>query len=43
MDDDWKTFLVKLVRKTKANILPIYFDGKNGLLFHIFASKLKQH
>lgn len=41
IDDDWKTFLAKLVHQTKANILPIYFDGKNGLLFHIFASKIK--
>ena len=22
-------------------MLPIYFDGKNGLLFHLFASKMK--
>ena len=22
-------------------MLPIYFDGKNGFLFHLFASKLK--
>ena len=21
--------------------MPIYFDGKNGLLFHLFASKIK--
>ena len=21
--------------------MPVYFDGKNGLLFHLFASKLK--
>ena len=40
-DDEWKTFPAKLAHLTKANILPIYFDGKNGLLFHIFASKIK--
>ena len=40
-DDEWKTFPAKLVHQTKSNILPIYFDGKNGLLFHLFASKMK--
>lgn len=40
-DDDWKTFPAKLIHQTKADVLPIYFDGKNGLLFHIFASKMK--
>ena len=40
-DDDWKTFPAKLAHQTESGILPIYFDGKNGLLFHIFASKLK--
>ena len=41
LDDEWKTFPAKLAHKTKASILPIYFDGKNGLLFHLFASKIK--
>ena len=40
-DDEWKTFPAKLAHQTKASILPIYFDGKNGLLFHLFASKIK--
>ncbi len=40
-DDNWKPFPAKLAHQTKTNILPIYFDGKNGLLFHIFASKIK--
>ncbi len=40
-DDEWKTFPAKLAHQTKADILPIYFDGKNGLLFHVFASKIK--
>ena len=40
-DDDWKTFPAKLIQQTKTDILPIYFDGKNGLLFHLFASKMK--
>ncbi len=40
-DDEWKNFPAKLIHQTKTDVLPIYFDGKNGLLFHIFASKLK--
>ncbi len=40
-DDEWKTFPAKLIQQTKTSVLPIYFDGKNGLLFHIFASKIK--
>ena len=41
IDDEWKTFPAKLVHQNKTDILPIYFDGKNGLLFHLFASKIK--
>ena len=41
IDDDWKTFPAKLLHQTGSDVLPIYFDGKNGLLFHIFASKIK--
>ena len=40
-DDEWKTFPAKLIHQVKADILPIFFDGKNGLLFHLFASKMK--
>ena len=40
-DDEWKSFPAKLVHQTSTDILPIYFDGKNGLLFHLFASKMK--
>ena len=31
----------KLIHQTEADVLPIFFDGKNGFLFHLFASKLK--
>tara|TARA_A100001015_G_C15023008_1_gene728984 strand:+ start:909 stop:1733 length:825 start_codon:yes stop_codon:yes gene_type:complete len=41
VDDEWKLFPAKLIHKTKTSVLPIYFDGKNGLLFHLFASKIK--
>ena len=40
-DDEWKLFPAKLIHQTKSDVLPIFFDGKNGLLFHLFASKLK--
>lgn len=40
-DSDWKNFPAKLIHQTKSDVLPIYFDGKNGFLFHLFASKLK--
>ena len=40
-DEEWKLFPAKLIQQTKSDILPIYFDGKNGLLFHLFASKIK--
>ena len=40
-DDEWKLFPAKLIHQTKTDVLPIYFDGKNGLLFHVFASKMK--
>ena len=41
LKDKWKLFTAKLIQQTHTDILPIYFDGKNGLLFNIFASKLK--
>ena len=41
VDDEWKLFPAKLIHQTKTDILPVYFDGKNGLLFHLFASKIK--
>ena len=40
-DDEWKPFPAKHIHQTKTDILPIYFDGKNGMLFHLFASKIK--
>ena len=41
IDDEWKLFPAKLIHQTRTNVLPIYFDGKNGLLFHFFAAKMK--
>lgn len=41
IDDEWKNFPAKLIHQTKTDVIPIYFDGKNGLFFHLFASKMK--
>ncbi len=41
IDDEWKLFPAKLIHQTKTDVLPIYFDGKNGFLFHFFAAKMK--
>ncbi len=41
IDDEWKLFPAKLIHQTKTDVLPIYFDGKNGFLFHFFAAKVK--
>ncbi len=39
--DEWKLFTAKIIQQTKTDVLPIYFDGKNGFLFNIFADKIK--
>lgn len=38
-DLPWKIFPAKLVQAAKADVVPVYFEGQNGALFHI-ASKL---
>ena len=40
-DGDWKQFTSKLAIKTKAPILPLFFQGQNSQLFHI-ANKIGQ-
>ncbi len=32
-DDPWNTNFAALVRKTKATVVPVYFPGRNSLLF----------
>ena len=39
--DHWKLFTAKLIQQTRSDVLPIYFDGRNGFLFNLFASKIK--
>ncbi|MBB4064866.1 1-acyl-sn-glycerol-3-phosphate acyltransferase [Gellertiella hungarica] len=34
-DLPWKIFTAKLVQAAKANVIPIYFEGQNGRLFHL--------
>jgi putative hemolysin len=38
-DLPWKIFPAKLVQAAKADVVPVYFEGQNGALFHL-ASKL---
>jgi putative hemolysin len=41
IDAEWGDLVSSLALKTKSAVFPIYFSGKNGLLFHFFASKVK--
>jgi putative hemolysin len=34
-DLPWKMFPAKLIQSAKASVLPIYFEGQNGWLFHL--------
>lgn len=38
-DLPWKIFTAKLIQAAKANVIPVYFEGQNGRLFHL-ASKI---
>jgi putative hemolysin len=38
-DNQWDITIAKLLRITKADVIPLYFDGRNSLGFH-FLSKL---
>jgi len=31
----WKTFTAKMIRASRATVLPVYFDGQNSPLFHL--------
>lgn len=35
IDPKWQTSVAKIIRKTKAHVLPVHFDGQNGWLFQI--------
>lgn len=34
-DPEWNTNIAQIARRTKANILPVYFDGRNSWLFYL--------
>ncbi|WP_209003287.1 lysophospholipid acyltransferase family protein [Stappia taiwanensis] len=31
----WKTFTAKMIRASRATVLPLYFEGQNSALFHL--------
>ncbi len=31
----WKTFTARMIQSAKASVLPVYFEGQNGWLFHL--------
>lgn len=35
VDPPWSTTVGRLIRRTEATVVPIYFDGINGALFHL--------
>ncbi|TNE60192.1 MAG: acyltransferase [Alphaproteobacteria bacterium] len=45
LDPDWQPFTSHLIRKARATVLPIHFDGQNGRLFQTvsqFSTALRQ-
>lgn len=34
-DLPWKMFVARLVQSAQASVIPVYFDGQNGRLFHL--------
>jgi putative hemolysin len=41
-DLEWKRFVIKLIKKSNATVLPIFFPGQNSRLFHL-ASQINLH
>lgn len=37
-DLEWKRFVSKLIRKAKADVVPMYFEGSNSFLFQALSS-----
>lgn len=35
IDPPWSDTTARIIRRTRATVLPMYFEGSNGLLFHI--------
>ena len=37
----WTTFAAKMIRDSKATVVPVYFEGQNSRIFHV-ASHLSE-
>ena len=35
IESPWTTFAAKMIRDTKATVVPVYFEGQNSRVFHI--------
>jgi putative hemolysin len=35
MDPAWKTFTAKMIQRSRAEVIPVYFEGQNSRLFQI--------
>jgi len=35
VDPEWNSSIARLIRRTNATVVPMYFDGANSLLFHL--------
>ena len=35
VDDEWKSFVGKLIKQSKSTVVPIFFEGQNSRLFQI--------
>lgn len=40
-DLPWKTFAARLVQDAGASVVPVYFSGQNGRLFHLVSRPMK--
>ncbi len=39
-DLPWKVFPAKLIQDARANVVPVYFSGQNGRLFHLVSGPM---
>lgn len=45
LDAPWKIFAAAMIQRSKANVLPLHFEGKNSWLFHfvsLFSESLRE-
>lgn len=42
IDLEWKRFVIKVIQKTQATVVPVFFYGQNSRLFHL-ASKINDN